>query len=83
MEKPCRTCLFSSIEREQIQKNIEEYIISLSPEEKAGERLYKERLELCSKCPDCLDGLCRVCGCFVHARAAKARSYCPGIAKKW
>ena len=34
MERQCRTCLFSSIEKEQIQKNIEEYINSLSPDEK-------------------------------------------------
>lgn len=83
MERQCRTCLFSSIEKEQIQKNIEEYINSLSPDEKAGERLYKERLKICFECADCFDGLCRICGCFVQARAAKARSYCPGTDKKW
>ena len=47
MDSNCRTCMFSKIEKEQLQKNIEEYIDCLSPEERTGERLYKERLELC------------------------------------
>jgi len=83
MERPCRLCLFNSIEREQIERNIREYIESLSPEEKAGERLYNDRLKLCFECPNCIDGLCRICGCFVRARAAKTRSYCPDTPKKW
>jgi len=83
MERPCRNCLFNSIEREQIEKNIREYIESLSPDEKAGERLYNERLKICFECPNCIDGLCRICGCFVRSRAAKDRSYCPDITKRW
>lgn len=83
MESRCRTCMFSSIEKKQLQKNIDDYINSLSPEEKAGERLYKERLKLCSECPNCFDGLCRICGCFVLARAAKAKTYCPSSDKRW
>jgi|BioPla2DNA2_1021312.scaffolds.fasta_scaffold01399_6 hypothetical protein len=83
MDSNCRTCMFSKIEKEQLQKNIEEYIDCLSPEERTGERLYKERLELCLECSNFFNGLCRICGCFVSARAAKIRSYCPGIPKRW
>lgn len=83
MERSCRTCLFDNFSREQFAQNIQEYIESLSPEEKAGERLYEQRLELCNDCEQCLEGLCRVCGCFVRARAAKKRSYCPAVVRKW
>ena len=83
MDINCRTCMFSKIEKEKLQKNIEEYIDCLSAEEKTGERLYKERLELCFECSSFFNGLCRICGCFVFTRAAKLRSYCPGIPKKW
>lgn len=40
MENHCRNCLFDSFSRVQFQQNIKDYIESLSPEEKAGERLY-------------------------------------------
>lgn len=83
MEKPCRNCLFDSQSRDQFRQNLEEYIKSLSPEEKAGERLYEMRLAKCASCADHLDGLCRKCGCFVMARAAKKRAYCPSPEPKW
>jgi hypothetical protein len=76
MESFCRNCLFGSFSREQLTQNIQEDIQSLSPEDKAGERLYKIRLEICSQCEQYLEGLCRVCGCFVMARAAKSKVCC-------
>lgn len=66
-----------------MQKSIEEYLSSLSPETKAGERLFEERLNLCYDCPDQLEGLCRICGCFVKARAAKRQAYCPAVSRRW
>lgn len=83
MERFCRNCLFDSFSREQLQQNIQDYIQSLSPEDKAGERLYEQRLVICNQCDQCLDGLCRVCGCFVLARAAKNRACCPAFNRKW
>ncbi|NLO39695.1 MAG: hypothetical protein GX115_09520 [Ruminiclostridium sp.] len=83
MEHQCRNCLFENLNKEQFTQNIQDYVQSLSPDEKAGERLYKERLEVCFQCEQCLEGLCRVCGCFVLARAAKNRAYCPAVIRKW
>lgn len=83
MENYCRNCLFSDQEKIEMQKSLEEYLSSLSPETKAGERLFEERLKLCTACPDQLDGLCRICGCFVQARAAKQQSYCPAVSRRW
>jgi len=81
MNSHCRNCLFDSFSREQFRQNIEDYIKSLSPEEKADEKLYESRLEKCSECAGYLDGLCRKCGCFVMARAARKRAYCPD--RRW
>lgn len=66
-----------------MQKSIDEYVNSLSPENKAGERLFKERLKLCEECPDQREGLCRICGCFIMARTAKRQSYCPAVERRW
>ncbi|NLN66456.1 MAG: hypothetical protein GX144_13845 [Clostridiaceae bacterium] len=81
MKHFCRNCL--DLDREVFQKTIEEYVQNLSPDDKAGERLYQTRLQICSACSDCLEGLCRVCGCFVMARAAKKKARCPAVLKKW
>lgn len=45
--------------------------------------LYQERLSLCRQCESLLNGMCRICGCFVEMRAAVAKNYCPAINKKW
>ena len=79
----CRNCLFSEQEKEKMQKSIEDYVNSLSPENKAGEGLFEERLKLCADCPDQREGLCRICGCFVMARAAKKQAYCPAVERRW
>lgn len=75
--------MFSEQEKEKMQKSIEEYLNSLSPETKAVERMFEERLNLCYDCPDYLEGLCRICGCFVKARAAKRQAYCPAVVRRW
>jgi hypothetical protein len=83
MSSFCRNCFFDDLEEEKIKRNIEEYVESLSPEIKSDEELLKARLALCEECPDFLGGMCRVCGCFVMARAAKKLSYCPAVKKRW
>lgn len=83
MESHCRNCLFDTFNKDQFEQNIQDYIKSLSPDEKTGERLYQIRLKLCSECSDCIEDLCRICGCFVRARAAKKKAVCPAVCPKW
>ena len=51
------------------------------PEIKADEALYEERLAVCKECDLLLEGMCRICGCYVELRAAIEKNACPW--KKW
>ncbi|MDE7300196.1 MAG: hypothetical protein K2N94_15470 [Lachnospiraceae bacterium] len=64
-------------------KNMYEYIAGLDPEIKTPGEQYEERLAACKECGQLMNGLCRVCGCFVEMRAAVAKNYCPGPEKRW
>ncbi|HIZ56270.1 MAG TPA: hypothetical protein H9671_08725 [Firmicutes bacterium] len=71
------------MDQEQYFASIYEYISLLPPEQKADEETYQRRLQLCKTCDELADGMCRKCGCFVEARAARVNSDCPGEEKKW
>lgn len=79
----CKKCLLKDISKDEYFKNIYEYIEALDEEIKAEEKLYQNRLESCKGCDNLLNGMCRICGCFVELRAAITKNYCPDIDKKW
>lgn len=62
---------------ENLYDMIMAYIEALDEEVKASTQQYEKRLEVCDTCEALANGICRFCGCFVIARAAKKNQYCP------
>ena len=82
-QRVCRRCLLKEIDQEEYFKNVFEYIASLDKETRTPEDLYQKRLAVCQSCDNLINGMCRVCGCFVEVRAAKKIQSCPGIPSRW
>lgn len=78
----CFRCLLSETDR-TLYETVRAYIDSLTPELRAPEALYRERLRACMACTNLVNGLCGLCGCFAEARAAKISSACPAAAPRW
>lgn len=62
---------------ENLYTTIRTYVENLDEEVKVGEEQYHKRLAICDECDALTNGLCKFCGCFVMARAAKKNQYCP------
>lgn len=77
MNIPCRKCFEFSEATDNLTKMIEDYIDSLDEEQKIEKTSYETRLLKCESCDALLNGLCKYCGCFVLARAAKKNQFCP------
>jgi len=73
---PCRRCLLHELGKDEFFRGIYEYIAGLGDDVRAPDSLYKERLEICRSCDNLIDGMCKLCGCFVEVRAVKKLSYC-------
>lgn len=58
-------------------ESIKEKISNLSPEEKADDELYNNRLAFCKQCDNLISGVCMKCGCYVEFRAAFKKMKCP------
>ena len=81
-QRYCRKCLTRDmVGKEEYFHSLQEYIANLDPEIKADEALYEERLAVCKECDLLLEGMCRICGCYVELRAVVAKNICPR--KKW
>ncbi len=81
-QRYCRKCLTRDmIGKEEYFRSLREYIANLDPDIKADEALYEERLAVCKECDLLLEGMCRICGCYVELRAVVAKNICPR--KKW
>lgn len=68
---------------EEYFHNMYTYIANIPEDDKVSDEEYKRRLEKCRKCDHLLNGMCRICGCFVEMRAAIAVRHCPGTDKRW
>ncbi len=79
----CRTCLQSKMPDTEYYNNMHAYIENMDEHIKSPSGLYNERLEICKTCESLLNGMCRICGCFVEMRAAVNKNYCPGPGKRW
>ena len=64
-------------------KIVAEYVASLPEDARVSEEIYRKRLAACEGCASLADGMCRECGCYVEARAAKAGLKCPGVPSRW
>jgi hypothetical protein len=84
MEKRfCRRCLLNVVFEEDEYENMQEYIANIDKHIKTEKYEYKRRLNVCLQCNNLINGMCKICGCFVEMRAAVKRNYCPDIEKKW
>lgn len=79
----CKKCLLRDIKEDTYFKNLQEYIAGLEEEIKVSNEEYEERLKLCKQCENLLNGMCRICGCFVELRAAMIKNYCPALERYW
>lgn len=79
----CRKCLLRDMPEETYFKNLYDYIEHLDEDIKAKPQEYQRRLELCKSCDNLLNGMCRICGCFVELRAVIGKNYCPHPDKYW
>ena len=79
----CERCLLRELSDQEYVKTVSGYISHIPPELRTPEETYKYRLEQCKKCQYLLNGLCRLCGCFVEIRAAVTTNYCPSKKVSW
>lgn len=79
----CKRCLAREMPDASYFQNMYDYIKHLDSDIKTPDTLYEERLALCKQCDSLLNGMCRVCGCFVEMRAAVKTNQCPAIHPKW
>lgn len=79
----CKQCLLKEIDEESYFENLYNYIDGLDEDIKTEEKEYNRRLLICKECKYLLNGMCRMCGCFVELRAAIHSNSCPNIDKKW
>lgn len=74
----CRRCLTRELAgQEEVYGSLQEYIKNLDTDIKAEDGLYESRLLACKDCDMLLQGMCRVCGCYVELRAAVKHNMCP------
>ena len=72
----CKRCLLHETNQKELLKSIHEYIDSLSEAIRTPDKLYEKRLAICKACDNLVNGMCKLCGCFVEVRAAKLANYC-------
>ena len=84
VKKPfCTRCLLEELDDETIYETVQRTIRSIPEEKRTGETEYRKRLNGCKECEKLVQGMCRVCGCFVEVRAAYVRKKCPDIHPRW
>lgn len=79
----CRKCLPEREMGEAYFDNLARYIERMDESIKVAGEIYEHRLSICGTCEEQMQGLCRLCGCFVELRAAQKVRRCPCIPAKW
>lgn len=78
----CKRCLLHEMAgKNDVIAQVEKTKELLSDDERATDKEYSERLELCKECDKLIDATCLKCGCYVEIRALSKNAHCP--AKKW
>lgn len=73
----CRLCLDMRVPEGELIAYLDKYVSELPDGVRVSDGVYKARLNACADCPERIDATCRLCGCYVQARAAKKRARCP------
>lgn len=79
----CRKCLVRGMSEEDYFRKLDVYIANLDEDIRVDQKLYEQRLGICQDCEKLMNGMCRLCGCFVELRAALKARHCPDLVKKW
>ena len=79
----CKKCLLSETKEKEFFKTVVEYVENLSPEIRTPQDVYEKRLNICKACDNLINGMCRLCGCFVEIRSAKKNNYCAKSKDIW
>lgn len=79
----CRKCLPGQETREEYLEKLSDYVRRMDDDLKVTQEVYEKRLAFCASCEKLMDGMCRLCGCFVELRAAQKNQKCPDIPTKW
>ncbi|HIS47256.1 MAG TPA: hypothetical protein IAB46_06810 [Candidatus Scybalocola faecigallinarum] len=82
-QRYCKKCLLRDMPEGEYFKNLYEYIAGLPQEDKVSDDVYESRLEQCKRCENLLNGMCRLCGCYVEMRAAMKVRSCPRVPALW
>jgi len=72
----CKKCLLRESQDEELYQTIAKYVSNLPLSEKASPETYEARLDVCKNCDCLINGMCKLCGCFVEVRTAKAKQRC-------
>lgn len=73
----CRRCLDMRVPEGELIAFLDKYVSELPEDERTDEENYRARLTKCAECAERYEATCRLCGCYVQARAAKKRMSCP------
>ena len=79
----CRKCLLQDMDESEYFEDLRQYIARIDTDLKVEDDKYQERLDICRTCDHLMNGMCRVCGCFVEMRAVMKKNSCPGIPSRW
>ena len=79
----CRKCLIRELGMDEYFQNLQDYIRNLDADLKVSDAIYEERLAKCKECEKLVQGLCRVCGCYVELRAVMKKNSCPLGTPAW
>lgn len=79
----CKKCLLDELFEEKEYQHLQDYIRNLDNHIKTEDEEYKKRLDTCKQCDNLINGMCKVCGCFVEMRAAVKKNYCPDVERYW
>lgn len=83
LQRVCYRCLLREMPEQEYFQSMYQYIEQLEEEIKTEKEEYETRLMICKQCNHLLNGMCRICGCFVEMRAIITKNYCPDIERKW
>ena len=79
----CRKCLLREMNQTEFFENLQTYIRGLDKDLKVCDEIYEARLSRCRECDHLLEGMCRICGCYVELRAVMKKNICPMVHPRW
>ena len=79
----CKKCLLRDMDWSDYFQNMYDYIKNIPAKDKVPDEEYERRLSICRECEWLLEGMCRVCGCYVEMRAAMKVRGCPQTPDRW